>query len=286
MNLSIYQVDAFAGQLFQGNPAAVIPLQSWLDNDLMQNIAAENNLSETTFYLPQGDHFHIRWFTPTQEVRLCGHATLAAAHVLFKHQNYPKQSLAFQSKSGILKVEKVNNLYTMNFPADDIREVQCPVLILKSLQVQAKATFVGKDDYMLVLNSQKELENVQPDFEMLSLLKDARGVILTAPGLETDFVSRCFYPSYGINEDPATGSAHTTMTPYWANRLGKSQLTAIQLSSREGNIQLRIPSGWSVTTRSGNYIYARNNLFITFTLRTRQARSHITFILKNLNRVI
>ena len=234
MKLKIYQVDAFTDQLFHGNPAAVIPLKSWLPDDLLQNIAQENNLSETAYYVAKGNEYEIRWFTPNQEVRLCGHATLATAHVLFQHEKYPKKNISFQSKSGILAVERRNNLYTMNFPADEIRQVTCPQEILKSLHVKPFETFVGKDDYMIILNTQKEIENLRPDFRMLCLLEKTRGVIVTAPGNEADFVSRCFYPLYGINEDPATGSAHTTMTPYWAKRLSKKELTAIQLSPRKG----------------------------------------------------
>ena len=234
MELSIFQVDAFSDTLFKGNPAAVIPLENWLPDDLTQKIATENNLSETAFYVKVDDLFEIRWFTPTAEVDLCGHATLASAHILFDEKNYDQKTILFSSKSGILKVEKLNNLYTMDFPTDKIHQVTTPVEILKGLNTIPLETFRGKDDYMIVIDSEKEIENIRPDFRMLSLLEDARGVIVTAPGKKVDFVSRCFYPHFGIDEDPATGSAHTTMTPYWSQKLEKIEMTAHQISPRLG----------------------------------------------------
>lgn len=260
MELSIYQVDAFTEHLFGGNPAAVIPLENWLSDELMQKIAAENNLSETAFYVPREAHFEIRWFTPKAEVDLCGHATLASAHVLFEHKNYHLKTLIFSSKSGILKIEKLNNLYTMDFPIDEIHQITSSPEIIKGLNINPLETFRGKDDYMIVIDSQKKLENIQPDFRILSQLENARGIIVTAPGNEVDFVSRCFYPQYGIDEDPATGSAHTTMTPYWSQKLKKNELTALQLSPRKGVFNCKqtqnrvLISGQAVTYLQGNLL--------------------------------
>ena len=260
MELPIYQVDAFTDQLFGGNPAAIVPLEDWLADDLMQKIASENNLSETAFFVPFEGNFEIRWFTPKAEVDLCGHATLATAHVLFEHKKYTGKTIIFHSKSGILKVEKSNNLYTMDFPADKIRPVTCPDEITKGLGCVPLETFLGKDDYLIVIDSEKEILNIRPDFRMLSLLENARGVIVTAPGNEVDFVSRCFYPQFGIDEDPATGSAHTTMTPYWAQRLNKIELIALQCSPRKGVLQCKylqdrvLISGRAVTFLKGKML--------------------------------
>ena len=260
MELTIYQVDAFTDQLFGGNPAAVVPLKKWLPDDLMQKIASENNLSETAFYLSSRDEFEIRWFTPTAEVDLCGHATLAAAHILFDEKNYSQKTIVFHSKSGILRVEKLNNLYTMDFPSDKIHQVTTPVEITKGLNITPKETFRGKDDYMVVIDSEIELNSLRPDFRMLSLLENVRGVIVTAPGSEVDFVSRCFYPNYGINEDPATGSAHTTMTPYWSQKLNKIDMTALQSSPRKGTFRCKyqhdrvLISGQAVTYLKGTLL--------------------------------
>jgi PhzF family phenazine biosynthesis protein len=231
-----------------------------LPETTLQNIALENNLSETAFYIKSGDDFEIRWFTPKAEVDLCGHATLATAHILFDEKKYPEKTIRFHSKSGILRVEKTNNLYTMDFPSDKIRQVTTPVEILKGLNVTPKETFRGKDDYMIIIDSEKELKSIQPDFRMLSLLENVRGVIVTAPGKEVDFVSRCFYPSYGIDEDPATGSAHTTMTPYWSQKLNKIDMTALQSSPRQGTFKCTysndrvLISGQAITYLKGSIL--------------------------------
>ncbi len=260
MELSIYQVDAFTDHLFGGNPAAIVPLENWLPDDLMQAIAAENNLSETAFYVPAGENFDIRWFTPKAEVDLCGHATIATAHILFEQKKYDRKTIIFGSKSGILKVEKLNNLYTMDFPCDKIHPATFPVEMIQALGVTPLETFRGKDDYMIVIGSEIEILNIRPDFRMLSLLEKSRGVIVTAPGKEVDFVSRCFYPQFGIDEDPATGSAHTTLTPYWAQKLNKTELTALQLSPRKGLIQCKylndrvLLSGRAVTFLKGKLL--------------------------------
>ncbi len=236
MNLTLYQVDAFTNQLFGGNPAAVCPLTEWLPNEVMQKIALENNLSETAFIIPEGNNFHIRWFTPALEVDLCGHATLATAHIFFTELGFDKKKIVFNSKSGLLSVRKEENYYTMDFPADKINQTSTPSEILQGLGITPLATFKGKDDYMVILKDQKSIANLKPDFAKLAELKTARGVITTAKGDSVDFVSRCFFPTSGINEDPVTGSAHTTMIPYWSKELGKKQLVAQQISARGGLI--------------------------------------------------
>ncbi len=239
MKLTIYQVDAFTSNLFGGNPAAVCPLQQWLSDELMQKIALENNLSETAFFVPEGDGFHLRWFTPATEVDLCGHATLATGHVLFEHLGYGKNEIKFKSRSGILGIKKEQGNYVLNFPTDKLKEVEPPQFILEALGYQPKSCFQGREDYLVEVENQEMVENTNPDFGILKKLK-ARGIIVTAPGKKVDFVSRCFFPAFGIDEDPVTGSAHTTLTPYWAKKLGKNELNAQQISSRLGELNCKL----------------------------------------------
>lgn len=234
MNLKIYQVDAFTDNIFSGNPAAVCPLDAWLPDHLMQNIALENNLSETAFYVKAGDEYHIRWFTPTVEVDLCGHATLAAAHVLFHHENHWGNEITFNSsRSGILKVYKKDNLLTLDFPSDTFQKIEWPNERLSGFNLVPLEAYQGKSDFMLVFGSEDRIKNIEPDYSVISTWK-VRGVIVTAKGNNVDFVSRFFAPQSGVNEDPVTGSAHTTLTPYWSARLNKTELSAIQLSARKG----------------------------------------------------
>ena len=235
MKLPIYQADAFASGLFKGNPAAVVPLQEWLSDELMQQIAMENNLSETAFFIPEGDHFHIRWFTPRAEVRLCGHATLATAHVLFNELNFQGDLLEFESLSGILTVKKVGEKLQLDFPADFAQEVEPINTFTEAFGAKPLQTFKGRTDYMLLFDSEETIQNLRPNIQLL-LSTNARGVIATAKGNEVDFVSRFFAPAVGVNEDPVTGSAHTTLIPFWANKLGKTELTALQLSARGGQL--------------------------------------------------
>lgn len=235
MQLTLYQVDAFTQKIFSGNPAAVCPLDDWLSDKTMQSIAAENNLAETAFFVPQDDQFELRWFTPTVEVDLCGHATLATAHILYTELQYDLPNIGFITRSGLLTVSKHTLGYAMNFPADPVTAIQTPPEIAAGLQIESVETYRGKTDYLVVIGSQDQLEALQPDFRALSK-GDVRGTIVTAPGKDVDFVSRCFYPQSGIDEDPVTGSAHTTLTPYWAQRLGKKRLVAQQVSSRKGDL--------------------------------------------------
>lgn len=238
MKQKIYQIDAFTSKLFGGNPAAVCILESWLETDLMQQIAAENNLAETAFAVQHNDHYELRWFTPEIEVDLCGHATLATAFVLYNHFGYSENTLRFISpRSGELLVQKSESgLLTMDFPTDDVTPVSEQTNISKAIGKQPVETYKGKTDYMLIYESQAEIEAIAPNFHLLNEL-DCRGVIVTAKGNEVDFVSRFFAPQCGIPEDPVTGSAHTTLTPYWSEKLNKKTLSAKQLSERGGDIQ-------------------------------------------------
>lgn len=235
MKLQIYQADAFAASLFKGNPAAVIPLIEWLSDEKMQQIALENNLSETAFFIPEGDHFHIRWFTPTAEVKLCGHATLATAHILFNELNFQGAQIDFNSKSGILTVKKVEDKLQLDFPADFAHTVEPVPAFAEAFGIQPSATLKGRTDYLLVFDSEEIIQNIKPNIQIL-LGTDTRGIMVTAEGNDVDFVSRFFAPAVGVNEDPVTGSAHTTLIPYWANRLNKTELTASQLSARGGQL--------------------------------------------------
>jgi PhzF family phenazine biosynthesis protein len=233
MKLKLYRVDAFTDKLFSGNPTAVCPLDKWLSDDLMRTIAAENCLSATAFYIKEGDNFHIRWFTPTLELDLNGNATLATAHVLVNHLGYSGTEINFNSRSGMLKVKKQDDKFTINFPADEYERVKNPAELSIALSARPMECYRGKADYMLVYGSEQEIINLKPNFRTMAMV-DSRGIIVTAPGSQTDFVSRFFAPHSGINEDYVTGSAHATLVPYWAQKLGKVNMSAMQLSSRKG----------------------------------------------------
>ncbi|WP_339626422.1 PhzF family phenazine biosynthesis protein [uncultured Maribacter sp.] len=238
MKQKIYQIDAFTTKLFGGNPAAVCILKDWLETELMQQIAAENNLAETAFAVKKYNYYEIRWFTPEIEVDLCGHATLATSFVLYNYYGFKENTLRFISpRSGELLVQKNEvELFTMDFPTDDLIAVSEQTDISKAIGKQPLETYKGKTDYLLIYNSQEEIEAIKPDFHLLNEL-DCRGVIVSSNGNEVDFVSRFFAPQCGIPEDPVTGSAHTTLTPYWSKKLNKKTLTAKQLSERGGDIQ-------------------------------------------------
>ncbi|MCW3123726.1 MAG: isomerase [Flavipsychrobacter sp.] len=236
MTIPIYQVDAFTNKVFSGNPAAVCPLENWLSDELLQQIAMENNLAETAFYVNEGDRYHIRWFTPSVEVDLCGHATLAAAFVLFNLEGHPGSLISFYShRSGVLTVSKQEEYLILNFPTDVFEPVPIPEGLFNN-SFRAIEAYRGKTDYMLVLENEKQVAELIPDYTAISKL-DGRGVIVTAQGDDVDCVSRFFAPQSGINEDPVTGSAHTTLTPYWSKKLNKQELGAIQLSERKGYLK-------------------------------------------------
>jgi PhzF family phenazine biosynthesis protein len=231
----IFQVDAFTDRLFGGNPAAVCPLNEWLPDAVMQAIAMENNLAETAFFIKDGDHFRIRWFTPVVEVDLCGHATLASAWVIFNKLGWPHGEIRFMSRSGWLAVKRTGDLLTLDFPADTISVADPPGELLDSLGIAPLETLKGKTDWMVIVGSEAEVLNLKPNLGLMTELT-GRGVIVTAPGDSVDFVSRFFAPQSGVPEDPVTGSAHTTLAPYWGKRLGKSTMTARQLSHRQGHL--------------------------------------------------
>lgn len=250
MNLPLYQVDAFASELFSGNPAAVCPLTEWLSDELMQSIAAENNLSETAFFVPVADRFQLRWFTPKAEVKLCGHATLATAHVLFNHlfqdsKGVPKSvtdrgELRFETQSGELVVSKKGSELELNFPAQHTKPCPCPETLAQALGAEPLECEVF-EDLLVKLVNEAEVASLRPDFKALAQL-NYRGIIATACGSsdEVDFVSRFFAPAVGIDEDPVTGSSHTRLAPFWAKRLGKNTMKARQLSERGGSLSLEL----------------------------------------------
>lgn len=258
MKIPIYQVDAFSNKTFGGNPAAICPLNEWLPDETLQQIAMENNLSETAFLVKDGKDYQIRWFTPTVEVDLCGHATLASAAVVFHQWGFAGEQIIFHSKSGALPVKKeINGKLTLNFPNNNPQLVENPPeCILKALKIENALIYKGAFDYMVIAENQQQIEGLQPDYITLAGA-ESRGVVVTAKGDEADFVSRCFYPQSGIDEDPVTGSAHTMMVPYWADQLGKTKLSAIQLSKRRGYLDCELAgdrvfmSGYAVTYMTG-----------------------------------
>lgn len=235
MELDLYQVDAFADGVFSGNPAAVVPLYEWLSDELMQNIASENNVPETAFFVRKGEYFELRWFTPESEVDLCGHATLASAYVLYEFLEYTDPVVVFETKSGRLFVDREGDLYSMDFPAWGVREIQVTERVTKALGARPVELFMGERDMMAVFESEEDIRSLEPDYRLVSQL-DGMCMICTAPGQDFDFVSRTFVPEHGIPEDPVTGSAHCTLVPFWAERLGKTDMHAYQASRRGGMI--------------------------------------------------
>jgi len=238
MKIRQYQVDAFARRVFEGNPAAVCPLDCWLEDNVLQAIAQENNLSETAFFVPTDKGFHLRWFTPVTEVDLCGHATLASAHVIFNILGYPERSVSFDTRSGALTVDRNGELLDMNFPAAPPEQCDTPGRLIDALGQRPREVLVA-DDYIAVFDNEAIIRSISPDLVKLLEL-DLRGVCVTAAGGDVDFVSRFFAPKYGIPEDPVTGSAHCELAPYWSSVLGKESLSAKQVSRRGGYIQCQL----------------------------------------------
>lgn len=234
MRIPLYQIDAFTSRVFAGNPAAVCPLSGWLDDALMQAIAQENNLSETAFFVPLDQGYHIRWFTPAAEVDLCGHATLASAFTIFTYLETSRSQVTFQSRSGPLKVLRQEDLLAMDFPARPPAPCNVPPALDQALGIRPQEVLCS-EDYFVVLPSEKDVRTVDPDMGLLKQV-DLRGVIVTARGESADFVSRFFAPKYGVNEDPVTGSAHCALIPYWSRNLGKKDLLAHQVSRRGGEL--------------------------------------------------
>lgn len=260
--IKIFQADAFTDKLFGGNPAAVCPLEEWLPDNTMQQIAKENNLAETAFTVPFEDGFHLRWFTPETEVALCGHATLATAFIYFSELGYHSDTIKFFSKSGWLAVRKeAHGKFTLDFPADFPLEVtQFPNTIFDGLGISPTTVYKGKFDYLVELDNEEQIANLKPDFTKMYPLK-ARGLIVTAKGNEADFVSRCFFPDCGIPEDPVTGSAHCTMVAYWNKKTGKTKFKAIQLSDRKGFIDCEL-KGDRVLMSGSAILYLKGEIFL------------------------
>jgi PhzF family phenazine biosynthesis protein len=234
MNLTIYQVDAFTREVFKGNPAAICPLTEWLPDERMQRIALENNLAETAFFVRNDGFYELRWFTPTVEIDLCGHATLGSAFVLYELLGETVDVLKFQTKSGLLTVEKQDGLLVLDFPSRPAKECDVPAGLIEAIGKEPKEVLKSRD-YLMVYETEEEVRGINPDFAAI-LKIPTHAVIVTAKGDSADFVSRFFAPEVGVFEDPVTGSAHCTLIPYWAEKLGKNELFARQISARGGEL--------------------------------------------------
>lgn len=261
MKIPIYQADAFTSELFGGNPAAVCPLQEWLPDATMQKIAAENNLAETAFFVPTNNGFHLRWFTPELEIDLCGHATLATAHIIFTELNYSDSIIQFETqKAGVLTVSKNGDRYTLDFPSRPPQPAEMPDNLLEGVDNKMPVEVLRSRDYFLVYENEQDIIDMQPNHFAIAKV-DAIGVIVTAPGRDVDFVSRFFAPAAGVPEDPVTGSAHCNLIPYWAERLGKTELHAYQLSARKGELWCEHKS--DRVLMSGNAVtYLKGEIYI------------------------
>lgn len=233
MKLSYFEVDAFASKPFHGNPAGVCPLPKWLDDATMLKIAAENNLPETAFFVPRGEDFELRWFSPQTEIDLCGHATLASAFVLFSELKFRGELVRFHSRSGVLTVTRSGDILTLDFPSRPPKPCEVPEALTRGLGKKPQTVLKARD-YFCLFDTEDDVRSLQPDFAALGTLDEK--VIVTAPGRDCDFVSRFFAPTIGIAEDPVTGSAHCTLIPYWSERLGKTKLFARQVSRRGGEL--------------------------------------------------
>jgi len=234
MRIPYFQIDAFTDRVFSGNPAGVCLLEEWLPDDVLKRIAGENNLSETAFFVPLNQGYHIRWFTPASEVDLCGHATLASAYVLFTYLNFTMTTVSFQSRSGLLTVSKQGDLLSMDFPSQPPAPCQAPGELIEALG-KKPSKVLRSQDYFVLFPREEDIRTLDPDMSLLKKV-DLRGVTVTAKGNHVDFVSRFFAPKYGVNEDPVTGSAHCALVPYWAKKLGKKELLAHQVSKRGGEL--------------------------------------------------
>ena len=259
MQLPLYQVDAFTNRLFGGNPAAVVMLEKWLPDAVMQSIAAENNLAETAFVIPRGGVSPLRWFTPALEIDLCGHATLAAGHVLFRYRFPSSSRIEFSTRSGSLVVFRDGERLGLDFPARPGAPVGVTDALVSALGTRPRETLQARD-LLAVFDSEDQVRALRPDFVRIAAL-DAFAVIASAPGEAVDFVSRFFAPRAGVPEDPVTGSAHCTLVPYWATRLGKTTLTAKQLSARGGDLHCEL-RGDRVLMSGGTVEYLKGEIFV------------------------
>jgi len=259
MKLDIYQVDAFSSKPFAGNPAAVVPLDAWLPDETMLAIAAENNLAETAFFVPSADGFDLKWFTPTVEMDLCGHATLASAFVLYGLLGYSESAVKFQTRSGELTVIRDGQRYILDFPSRPAAKAAAPAGLVEAIGTPPVEISKSRD-YLFVYDTEADIKAIKPDFFALSNI-DAHAVIVTAPGETSDFVSRFFAPSVGVPEDPVTGSAHCTLIPYWAGRLGKNDLFARQVSARGGELYCKL-AGDRVKIGGHAALYMKGEIYV------------------------
>ena len=259
MELSIFQVDAFSSKVFGGNPAAVCPLLEWLPDATLQSIASENNLAETAYFVRNRDRFHLRWFTPTVEMDLCGHATLASAFVLFEELGYAGNTVYFDTKSGELTVKREGQLLTMDFPSRPPKPIEIEPGLAPAMGGKPTEILAARDCF-LVYGSEEEVLALQPDMNALLKL-DHASFIATAKGKNCDFVSRFFAPELGVAEDPVTGSAHCTLIPYWAEKLGKTTLHAWQISPRRGELFCKL-NGDRVEIAGRAAMYMKGTIYI------------------------
>jgi PhzF family phenazine biosynthesis protein len=260
MKLDIYQIDAFTSEVFAGNPAAVVPLEAWLPDKTMLAIAAENNLAETAFFIRSEKGYDLRWFTPTVEMDLCGHATLATAYLIFEVLGTDQTVLRFHTRSGELTVEKIDGRYVLDFPSRPGVPAEAPAGLIEAIGAQPKEILKSRD-YMLVYESETEVLRIQPSFNSLAKI-GTHAVIVTAKGDSSDFVSRFFAPEVGVNEDPVTGSAHCTLIPYWAEKLGKNELFAKQVSFRGGELFCELV-GDRVKIGGDAVLYMKGEIYVT-----------------------
>jgi predicted PhzF superfamily epimerase YddE/YHI9 len=258
MKIPYFELDAFANKPFQGNPAGVCPLTNWPNDATMQNIAAENNLSETAFFVPRGDDYDLRWFTPEVEIDLCGHATLASAFILFSELGRSSGTVRFHTKSGALMVTQDKDILTLNFPSRPPAPCAVPEALVRGLGKRPTLILKARD-YFALFDDADEVRSLKPDFALLGTLDEK--VIVTAPGPDCDFVSRFFAPTAGVPEDPVTGSAHCTLIPYWAERLGKTKLFARQVSKRGGELFCEL-AGDRVLIGGKAVLYSRGQIEI------------------------
>ena len=273
MTLPIYQVDAFATEVFRGNPAAIMPLSDWLPDSLLQDIAMENNLSETAFLVKAAEGFELRWFTPQVEVDLCGHATLAAAHVLFTHLDHGADEVVFHTRSGELRVTRSRHGLTLDFPVNVLQPSEVDLAVCNALGATASEAFTPashRGAALYVFEFEEDVAKLSPDFSAL-LAASESSIIVTAPGDDCDFVSRFFGPQVGINEDPVTGSAHCSLVPYWSSRLHKSELLARQISSRGGSLECELRNDRVFMTGNG-VTFMQGSVALDLTVSTAPGR--------------
>lgn len=259
MKLDIYQADAFTNKIFGGNPAAIVPLEEWLPDETLQAIALENNLSETAYFVKEDNYYRLRWFTPTLEIELCGHATLASAFILFSELGYAEQTIHFETLSGPLYVKKCGNCFSMDFPVTNMKEIPLSESLKEGFVSNYLELYESETKFMAVFENEKAVAALNPDFR---ILKEAgKNIIATAKGDDCDFVSRFFAPFSGIDEDPVTGSAHTALTPYWSNRLAKEKLEAKQISERGGHLFCEM-NGDRVIIKGQAKLYMKGEIYI------------------------